>query len=95
MGYVDRVKIDGFKAFYRYIDGYDGPDDTYMIVVYVNEQHQFVAGLKNIWVSGNKLSKEHAAEARAVTPKDYTWDSGKITLARERLQMNNFDLEEE
>ena len=91
MGFVHRIKIDGFKVFFRYLGGTHENTAT----VYVNTQSQFQTGLKDVAGYRATLSEAQAEEARALNPKDSTWGSGDIPSARRNLQVNGYDLEEE
>ena len=86
---VKRIKIVDFKVFYEYYDDDDG------IFVFVNEQSQFVEGLLDVNDPNTKMTEEQAEEARNATPREVMWLPIDIKDAREWLQVNNFDLEEE
>ena len=83
---VTEFKLEGYKIFYAFYH--------YGAGVFVNKQSQFKQGQKDVYGSGDKLSKEYAKKVRNMKADVDTWDHG-VDLARKHLQVNGFDLEKE
>ena len=88
MASVDKIKIDGYKVFYRYmIDG--------VITIVVNSQDQFEAGQVDITGGQNILTESQAVEARNSKTHKIPWSVSYAESWRRELQKNGFDLESE
>ena len=88
MAVVAKCKVKGYKKFFVY--------NAKDIVVYVNEQHQFKAGLSgDSCILGHIMTETQAQEARNLkVSNNITYNFSEFE-GRECLKINNFDLEKE